>query len=490
MSGPRGVGSPYYHLSGVALGDQPCQGTACFVARHLDPRRWEAARDATPRVHCLGKCYAAPATAADHGRPTVAVATATSVVLERIARGDAPALTTYTGRGGYESLDRALAMDPGSIVAEIEESGLRGRGGAASRPGAKLRTVRAAVGRPKFVVCNADEGDPGAYIDRFLLEDDPTPCSRGWPIAGRCGRCRRRGYVYVRKEYPARLPRCSARSPRRGRRACSAPACSGAAPLFDVDVVDGEGSYVCGEETALLNAIEGRRPEVRARPPYPAEHGTVRSSDAGRQRRDARQLPVDPPARRRRVCGAGHGRRAAGTKVVSLNSLFAPPGSLRGRVRASPCRRSSTVSAAASDRRARRACSSADRWPGSLPPHLLDTPLAFEELRRSVPTSATAASSPSTSTPRSPSSCTTCSASARTSRAASARPAGSAAPSAEDLFAAVLEGARHDGGSAVSGDDVVAALAATSLCGHGTGLAAFAQRADRTSARSSTRCLG
>jgi hypothetical protein len=98
MSDPSGVGSAYYHLAGVILGDQPCQGAACFVARHLDPVRWEAARDATPRVYCLGKWYAAPATASVRGHPTVAMAAPAPVVLERIVRGDSPELATYRSR--------------------------------------------------------------------------------------------------------------------------------------------------------------------------------------------------------------------------------------------------------------------------------------------------------------------------------------------------------------------------------------------------------
>ena len=123
MSDQRGVGSSFFHLADVELDHQPCQGTACFVARHLDPARWEEASDATPRVYCLGKCFAAPATAADRGRPRVEVASPTSVVLERIARGDGSELTTYAEHGGHAALERSLDIGPEAIVAEVEASG-------------------------------------------------------------------------------------------------------------------------------------------------------------------------------------------------------------------------------------------------------------------------------------------------------------------------------------------------------------------------------
>ena len=137
MSDPRGVDSSFFHLVDVTLGDQPCQGTACFVARHLDPARWEAAADATPRVYCLGKCYAAPATASDHGRPMVEVATATSVVLERIARGDGSRLTTYTESWWLrEPRPRAGHRTPARSSPRSRRRGCAAAAAPPSRPGA------------------------------------------------------------------------------------------------------------------------------------------------------------------------------------------------------------------------------------------------------------------------------------------------------------------------------------------------------------------
>src|SRR4249919_1690000 len=148
----------FYHLTGVDLDDRCCRGLACFVARHLAPDRWRVATAAGARVYCLGKCYAAPSSGGDEGRPPhVEVAAPQAIVLERIAVGGASTLDGYRSHGGLGALDRALGMVPDAIVAEVEKSRLRGRGGAGFPTGAKMRTVVEERGAPKYVVCNADE---------------------------------------------------------------------------------------------------------------------------------------------------------------------------------------------------------------------------------------------------------------------------------------------------------------------------------------------
>ena len=159
-----------------------------------------------------------------------------------------------------------------AVVATIEASALRGRGGAGFPAGTKWRSTFAQPRQPKFVVCNADEGDPGAYIDRLVLEDDPYCVLEAMMIAAYAIGAEQ-GYVYVRREYPdayASLDRAG-REPRAN--GLLGQDALGHGRGFDIRVLRGKGSYVCGEETALLNAIEGRRPEVRARPPFPASHG-------------------------------------------------------------------------------------------------------------------------------------------------------------------------------------------------------------------------
>ena len=206
----------FFHLASVPIATQACQGTACFVARHRNPDRWADAEAGDSRVYCLGKCYVSPAVATDDVRPNVTVDATEAVVLGRIATGRPPELHAYVADGGYAALERALAMQPDAVVEEVEASGLRGRGGAGvpDRPEVACRTGTRR--RPSSASsCNADEGDPGAYIDRVLLEDDPHAVLEGLAIAARRGRCDARAYVYVRKEYPQARQRLTARG-RRG----------------------------------------------------------------------------------------------------------------------------------------------------------------------------------------------------------------------------------------------------------------------------------
>ncbi len=191
----------FSHLAALELGRQSCQGLACFVARGLDPERWEDALTADPRVYCLGKCYAGPASAADSARPQVESAASRTVVLERVGAGATPTIETYRRHRGFSGLERALTMPREAVVAEIEASALRGRGGAGFPAGRKWRSAFAQSREPKFVVCNADEGDPGAYIDRLVLEDDPYCVLEAMLIAAYAVGADQ-GYVYVRREYP------------------------------------------------------------------------------------------------------------------------------------------------------------------------------------------------------------------------------------------------------------------------------------------------
>ena len=202
-SSPPDVQS-FYGLAGRDLCEANCQGTACFVARHASPRRWEAAITQSPRVYCLGKCYAAPAAGHDDSRPTIEVKSHTSVVLERIVRGGARSLKEYRRLGGILALQKALALGCQGVIAEIEQSELGGRGGAGFPTGKKWRAVASQPAIEKFVVANLDEGDPGAYIDRFLAEDDPFCLLEGMAIAAVAVGATR-GWIYARCEYPSAI---------------------------------------------------------------------------------------------------------------------------------------------------------------------------------------------------------------------------------------------------------------------------------------------
>ncbi|MFC3175444.1 NADH-ubiquinone oxidoreductase-F iron-sulfur binding region domain-containing protein [Novosphingobium bradum] len=171
-------------------------------------------------------------------------------------------LDDHAATGGWAGLARARALAPEQVVAEVIASGLRGRGGAGFPAGIKWQTVAGAKGARKFIVCNADEGDSGTFADRMLMEGDPFQLLEGMAIAAHATGAQA-GYIYVRSEYPHAITKL---------RAAIALAEPMIAP-FAVELRVGAGAYVCGEETSLLNSIEGKRGEVRAKPPLPALEG-------------------------------------------------------------------------------------------------------------------------------------------------------------------------------------------------------------------------
>jgi len=189
----------------------------------------------------------------------------TRLTFARVGVIDPLSLDDYRANGGLAGLDRAKAMTKAQIVTEVTESGLRGRGGAGFPTGIKWKTVSEAAGDQKYIVCNADEGDSATFADRMLMEGDPFCLIEGMAIAGlACGATK--GYVYLRSEYPVAI--CVMNDAVRIARDAGV---LGAA--FDMEIRVGAGAYVCGEETSLLNSLEGKRGVVRAKPPLPALQG-------------------------------------------------------------------------------------------------------------------------------------------------------------------------------------------------------------------------
>ncbi len=185
---------------------------------------------------------------------------------------DPLSLADYEAHGGLAGLRRALAMPPAEIVAEVTTSGLRGRGGAGFPTGIKWKTVAEASADQKYIVCNADEGDSGTFADRMIMEGDPFTVIEGMVIAG-IGVGATRGYVYLRSEYPDAIA-VMTEAVRLARSAgLLGSAVLGSGPAFDMEIRVGAGAYVCGEETSLLNSLEGKRGVVRAKPPLPALEG-------------------------------------------------------------------------------------------------------------------------------------------------------------------------------------------------------------------------
>ncbi len=171
-------------------------------------------------------------------------------------------LDDYVATGGWAGLTRARSLAPQVLIEEVTGSGLRGRGGAGFPAGIKWQTVANAAGARKYVVCNADEGDSGTFADRMLMEGDPFQLIEGMAIAAHAVGAGR-GYIYVRSEYPHAIAKLNT---------AIKLATVQIAP-FEIEVRVGAGAYVCGEETSLLNSIEGKRGEVRAKPPLPAIEG-------------------------------------------------------------------------------------------------------------------------------------------------------------------------------------------------------------------------
>jgi NADP-reducing hydrogenase subunit HndC len=186
---------------------------------------------------------------------------------------DPEQIDEYIARGGYTALLKALTeMTPTQIVGEITRSGLRGRGGAGFPTGKKWELVANAKHIPKYLVCNADEGDPGAFMDRSIIESDPHSVLEGMIIGARATGATH-GYVYIRNEYPLareRLIKAMAQAREYG---LLGEDVFGKGLSFDISIQQGAGAFVCGEETSLIASLEGRAPEPRVRPPFPAESG-------------------------------------------------------------------------------------------------------------------------------------------------------------------------------------------------------------------------
>lgn len=181
-------------------------------------------------------------------------------------------LDDYRAHGGFDGLARAIGMDGADVVAAVLDSGLRGRGGAAFPAGIKWRTVRDAQAAQKYVVCNADEGDSGTFADRMLMEGDPFLLIEGMTIAGLAVGATM-GYLYVRSEYPDSIATLNqALKLARDAGYLGEDVC-GSGRAFELEVRVGAGAYICGEETALLDSLEGKRGVVRAKPPLPALQG-------------------------------------------------------------------------------------------------------------------------------------------------------------------------------------------------------------------------
>lgn len=190
---------------------------------------------------------------------------------------DPEVIDEYIARDGYFALAKALnEMTADDIIEEMLASGLRGRGGAGFPAGMKWKFARQAEGDKKYVLCNADEGDPGAFMDRSLLESDPHAVLEGMTIAAKAINAHK-GYIYCRSEYPLAVRRLGIAIAQAKDYGLLGEDILGSGFGFDIEIYQGAGAFVCGEETALMRSIEGKRGMPRPRPPFPAQRGSGRN---------------------------------------------------------------------------------------------------------------------------------------------------------------------------------------------------------------------
>jgi len=262
-----------------------CVDPACRIAGSAEAVADHRSRgEAVHESPCLGQCERAPATFVQgRGRPDEVPADADPFelpqsgdpglrLLRRIGVVDPEDLDAYVAAGGYAALARAVDMGADAVIAEVTESRLAGRGGAAFPTGIKWRAVADESGRPKHVVANCDESEPGTFKDRILMEHDPFAIVEAMTIAA-VATGAESGWVYIRGEYPL----ATARMEHAVRAARSAgylgDDAAGPGRRFDIEIRRGAGAYICGEETALFNSLEGFRGEPRNKPPFPTTHG-------------------------------------------------------------------------------------------------------------------------------------------------------------------------------------------------------------------------
>ncbi len=263
-----------------------CVDAACQIAGYDSlAARIEAGGDHVHHGPCLGQCERAPAmfvqavgggadrVPADDDEYRLPQAGDPSLrLLRRIGVADPTSLDSYRNCGGYEALSRAIEMGPEAVLAAVADSGLSGRGGAAFPTGIKWRAVAGQTGRPKHVVANCDESEPGTFKDRVVMEQDPFAVIETLTIAG-FATSAANGWIYIRGEYPLATARL-ARAVKAARAAgLLGDDVAGSGHPFDIAIWRGAGAYICGEETALFNSLEGFRGEPRNKPPFPTTHG-------------------------------------------------------------------------------------------------------------------------------------------------------------------------------------------------------------------------
>ncbi|MCG8328711.1 MAG: NAD(P)H-dependent oxidoreductase subunit E [Chitinophagales bacterium] len=318
-----------------------CNGTACLCAGTQEGVKKELEKHFAPNeighMTCLGRCYE---NGAFHykGQNYSNLSSEDLTNLLKSNEGqnhtgaynvNAPQRSILTApyndlSAYYAPFRNILGQSPEAILEEIKTSNLRGRGGAGFPMGLKLEFCKKAKSDVKFIICNADEGDPGAYSDRYLLEERPHAVLFGMLVAGYITGATH-GVLYIRAEYPASVKNCTTAIQELRDLGLLGDHIAGSNFSFDLKIIEAKGAYICGEETALINSIEGQRPEVRIRPPYPAQEGLFNKPTVVNnvETLAAVHFIAENGGDAWKKIGTS---RSSGTKLVCLDSFFNKPG--------------------------------------------------------------------------------------------------------------------------------------------------------------------
>jgi NADH-quinone oxidoreductase subunit F len=246
-------------------------------------------------------------------------------LLDRIARAVPVTLDSYRASGGYTALPRAIEMGPDAIIKHVTDSKLMGRGGAAFPTGRKWAAVASQPVKQRYLICNADESEPGTFKDRVLLEHDPFAIVEAMTIAAFATRCRQ-GYLYIRGEYPHGAAQMQAAMDAARGAGLLGENILGSGVGFDIEIRKGAGAYICGEETAIFNSIEGYRGEPRNKPPFPVQAGLFGKPTVVNNVETLANIPLIINRGGEAFAKIGTGGMSTGTKLFCLSGNVQKPG--------------------------------------------------------------------------------------------------------------------------------------------------------------------
>ncbi len=303
------------------------------------------------------------------------------IVRENSGKIDPDSIDDYIAEGGYQQLHHVLLeMTPKDVIQEVITSGLRGRGGGGYPTGVKWATVAKMPGQQKYVICNADEGDPGAFMDRAVLESDPHRVLEGMAIAAYAVGANH-GYIYIRAEYPLAIKRLQKAIQQAKKYGLMGSQIFDSPFDFKIDIRVGAGAFVCGEETALIASVEGKRGTPRPRPPYPAESGLW--GDPTLINNVETYANIVPIIREGGEWYANIGtENSKGTKVFALTGKIENNGLIEVPMGTSLRKIVEEIGGGVPDQGVVKAVQTGGPSGGCIPEHLLDTPVEYDSLQK------------------------------------------------------------------------------------------------------------